>query len=72
MHLIENGLEELISLSTTELGSLCRELLLLDAASVSKDKMINSVSDAMINNYGDTTNGTLTLIDEDGIDEDAL
>ena len=39
---------------------------------ISKDNMIKSVSDAMLDNWGDTANGMLALIDEEGTDEDAV
>ena len=48
---------------------MCTQLKLLDAADISKDDLIKITSDAMFNNYGDTTNGIISLIDEEGRDE---
>lgn len=51
---------------------MCRELLLLVSADNSKDKMIKSVSSAILNNHGDAANEILTLINEEGIDGDTV
>lgn len=70
--LIANGLESLVSLSKTELRSACSELKSHDAADTSEDDIIKSVSGMFLNNYGDTTNGMISLIDEEMRDEDAV
>ena len=66
MNFNDNGLENLILLSKTELRSICAEILLLDTEDIWKDNMIKIVSDAILNDHGDATNGILTLIDEEG------
>ena len=67
-YLIANILEILVSLSKIELRHVCAELKLLDIADISKHETIESMSDAMIKNYGDITNDTLELINEEGRD----
>ena len=50
IHFIKNDLDNLISLSKPELRSMCAEFQFPVSADISKDNMIKSVSDAMMNN----------------------
>ena len=68
-HLIENDLENLMSLSKTELRSMCVELKLPDAKDMPKDHMIQIVSDAMLGIHGDTASDLIAFIDEEDSDE---
>ena len=67
-----SGLESLVMLSKLELRSTPAEIKLPGVVETSKNDMIKSVSGAILNNDGDTTNGILALIDEEGKDEDTV
>ena len=48
---------------------MCTQLALPDSSSTTKDSLTESVSDAVLDNYGDATTGTLAEIDnEDELD----
>ena len=63
--LIENSLEHMISLSKTELKSMLSALTLPFGEGISKDDMIRNVSDVLLGVFGDTSNGVLTVIEEE-------
>ena len=67
-NLIENDLEDLISLLKTELRSMCVEFKLPNINDITKDNMIKSVSDAMLGIHSDTASDILALINEEESD----
>ena len=64
-HLIANGLENMMSLSKTELKSMSPALMLPYGQDLSKDDMIMNVLNLMLWAHGDTSNGVLAVIDEE-------
>ena len=71
-NLIENGLENLISLPTYELRSMCLKLQFPDTQIMSKDMMIKRVSDTMLGVNYDTASGVLALIDKEEKEESLI
>ena len=59
---IAGGLEKSMTLSKIELRSMCTQLTLSDSSSIKKDSLIKSVSDFILDNYGDTPNWILAEI----------
>ena len=62
-HLIENGLEILISLSKTELKSMSSTLSLPCTPDISKDDIIQDFFNVMLEVCGDTSNNVLAMIE---------
>ena len=68
-NLIACSLEKLMTLSKIELRPTCTQLLLPDSSNIVKYSLIKMVCDATLDNYGNTTNGMLSEIDnEDELD----
>ena len=61
--LIAGSFKKLMTLSKIELRLMCTQLILPDCSSTTKDNLIKSVSNVMLGNYGDTTNGIVAEID---------
>ena len=63
--LITCGLQNLMSLSKTELKSMSLQLSLTHSTDTSKDELITNISNAIIDTQPDTSNQMLVLIDND-------
>ena len=61
--IVSNGLENLVSVSKTELTSMCDDLKFPFGSEISKDNLIENASDTMINNNNEIADETLSLIE---------
>ena len=67
--LITCGLQNLMSLSKTELKSMSLQLSLTHSADTSKDELITNISNVLIDNQADTSNQMLDIIDNENDNE---
>ena len=65
--LICYGLEKIISLSKTSLKSMSADFTLTFGVDISKDDLIENISNAMINNHNDTVDQIVASIEEEEI-----
>ena len=63
--MIENGLENLMSMSKTDLKSMSSDSSLPYGVDTSKDDMIRNVSNVMLGVCGDTSNAMLDVLEEE-------
>ena len=70
--LIYHGLENIISLSKTQLRSMSNELKLPHSADISKDDLIKKTCDVMIGEANDTSECLISSIEIEERDEDAV